>query len=180
MLLIITGIIPLIVTPVPCLEEKKLKSPNEASTNYGRKYIMLTHTYIAGTLANIKFGEMAFQMVLANFKFGILFVMRVHTLTIIDGFKLRYFLKLQQIAKFKPSPKFPTTVEPPNKGHVGDNINSAVLSFIERLSFFRCSKCTKTIGHVIFGTSNRVLYREVYYTVSLFRRVHYRRFHCIR
>ena len=24
-------------------------------------------------------------------------------------------------------------MEPPNKGHVGDNINSAVLSFIERL-----------------------------------------------
>ena len=65
------------------------------------------------------------------------------------------------------------TVEPPNKGHVGDNINSAVLSFIERLSSFRGSKCTKTIGHVIFGTSNSVLCREVYYTVSLFRRVHY-------
>ena len=25
-------------------------------------------------------------------------------------------------------------LEPPNKGHVGDNINSAVLSFVERLS----------------------------------------------
>ena len=25
------------------------------------------------------------------------------------------------------------TVEPPNKGHLGDNINSAVLSFVERL-----------------------------------------------
>ena len=34
------------------------------------------------------------------------------------------------------------TVEPPNKAHVGDNINSAVLSFIERLSSFRGSKCT--------------------------------------
>ena len=71
------------------------------------------------------------------------------------------------------------TVEPPNKGQVGDNINSAVLSFIERLSSFRGSKCTKTIGHVIFGTSNSVLCREAYYTVSLFRRVHYQRFHCI-
>ena len=70
------------------------------------------------------------------------------------------------------------TVEPPNKGHVGDNINSesAVLSFIERLSSFRG---TKPIGHVIFGTLNSVLCREVYYTVSLFRRVHYQRFHCI-
>ena len=71
------------------------------------------------------------------------------------------------------------TVEPPNKGHVGDSINSVVLSFIEGLSSSRGSKCTKTIGHVIFGTSNSVLCREVYYTVSLFRRVHYRRFHCI-
>ena len=26
------------------------------------------------------------------------------------------------------------TVEPPNKGHVGDNINSAVVSFVVRLS----------------------------------------------
>ena len=32
------------------------------------------------------------------------------------------------------------TVEPLNKGHVGDNTNSAVLSFIERLSSFRGSK----------------------------------------
>ena len=64
------------------------------------------------------------------------------------------------------------TVEPLNKGHVGDNIYSAVLSFIERLSSFRGSKCTKTIGHVIFGTLNSVLCREVYYTVSQFQRVH--------
>ena len=64
------------------------------------------------------------------------------------------------------------TVEPPHKGHVGNNINSAVLSFIERLSSFRGSKCTKTIGHVIFGISNSVHCREVYYIVSLFRRFH--------
>ena len=70
------------------------------------------------------------------------------------------------------------TVKPPNKGHIGDNINSAVLFFIERLSSPRGSKYTKTIGYVIFGTSNSALCREVYYTVSLFRRVHYRRFHC--
>ena len=31
----------------------------------------------------------------------------------------------------------PTTVEPPNKGHFGDNINSAVVSFVERLSSLR-------------------------------------------
>ena len=67
------------------------------------------------------------------------------------------------------------TVESLNKGHIGDNINSVALSFIERLSSFRGS-----IGHIIFGTSNSVLCREVYYTVSLFQRVHYRyrRFHC--
>ena len=45
-----------------------------------------------------------------------------------------------------------STVEPPNKGHVGDSINSSVLPFIERLSSFRGSKCTKTIRHIIFGT----------------------------
>ena len=38
------------------------------------------------------------------------------------------------------------TVEPLNKGHIGGNVNSAVLSF-------RRSKYTNTIGHVIFGTS---------------------------
>ena len=54
------------------------------------------------------------------------------------------------------------TVEPLNRGHVGDNINSAILSFIERLSSFRGSQCP--IGKIIFGTSNSVLCREVYYT----------------
>ena len=44
-----------------------------------------------------------------------------------------------------------STVKPPNKGHIGDNINSAVLSLIERLSSFRGSRCIKTIGHVILG-----------------------------
>ena len=29
------------------------------------------------------------------------------------------------------------TVEPPNKGHFGDNINSAVVSFVESLSSSR-------------------------------------------
>ena len=29
------------------------------------------------------------------------------------------------------------TVEPPNKGHVGDDINSAVVSFVEKLSSSR-------------------------------------------
>ena len=53
-------------------------------------------------------------------------------------------------------------MEPPNKArHVGDNINSAALSFIERLSSFKGSQCIETIGHVIFGTLNSVLCREV-------------------
>ena len=68
------------------------------------------------------------------------------------------------------------TVEPPNKGHVGDNINSAVVSLVERLSSFGGSKCIRTIRK---QTLNCVLCREVYYTVSLSRRVHYRRFHSI-
>ena len=43
--------------------------------------------------------------------------------------------------------------KPPNKGHVGDNINSAVLSFVERLSSFAgCPKCIRAIGRTIFGT----------------------------
>lgn len=69
-------------------------------------------------------------------------------------------------------------VDPLNKGHVGDSINSVVFSFIERLSSFRGSQCNKTIGKVIFGTLSNVLCREVYCTVSLFQRVHYQRFHC--
>ena len=75
------------------------------------------------------------------------------------------------------------TVEPraPNKGHVGDNINSAVLSFVDRLSSFGGSKCiiATCIGRTMFGTLAYVFCKEVYYTVSLSRRVHYRRFHCI-
>ena len=47
-----------------------------------------------------------------------------------------------------------------NKGHVGDNINSVVLSFIER--WF---SCIKIMGKVIFGTLSNVLNREVYYRV---------------
>ena len=42
---------------------------------------------------------------------------------------------------------FASTVEPPNKGHIGDYINSAVLSFMERLSSFRGSQ---HIGEVFF------------------------------
>ena len=56
------------------------------------------------------------------------------------------------------------TVEPPT---YWDNIiNSAVLSFIERLSSFRGSKCTKTIGHVILGPQS-VLCRGLLYVVPI-------------
>ena len=68
-------------------------------------------------------------------------------------------------------------MEPPNKGHIRDNTNSAVVSFVELLSSFGGLKCITTIGKHIFGTFTSVLYREVYYIVSLSRRVHYRRFH---
>ena len=59
------------------------------------------------------------------------------------------------------------TAEPPNKGHVGDNIDSAVVSFVERLTSFEGLKCIRTIGETIFGTLTCVLCREVYYIVSL-------------
>ena len=59
------------------------------------------------------------------------------------------------------------TVEPPNKGHVGDNINSAVLSFIERLSSCRGPQCIKPIGKISFRTLSNVFYREVYYACSV-------------
>ena len=67
-------------------------------------------------------------------------------------------------------------MERPNKGHFGDNINSDVLFFVERLSSFGGLKCIRTIGKQIFGTLACVLCREVYYIVStsLYWRVHYR------
>ena len=87
------------------------------------------------------------------------------------------------------------TVEPPNKGHIGEYKFSCFLLVIERLSSFRVSQCIKTMGNIIYGTSSSVLCREVYCTVSLligtlynkplysgtseiFQRVHYQRFHC--
>ena len=41
--------------------------------------------------------------------------------------------------------------ETPNKGHIGSNINSAILSFIERLSSLRSFLCIETIGESIFA-----------------------------
>ena len=52
-----------------------------------------------------------------------------------------------------------TTVEPPNKGHFGDNINSAVVSFVETL--FGNSKCIRTIyRETNFGTLPYVSFVE--------------------
>ena len=42
------------------------------------------------------------------------------------------------------------TVEPPNKGHFGDNINSAVVSFVERLSSCRRVKMYYNYRETIF------------------------------
>ena len=54
-----------------------------------------------------------------------------------------------------------------NKGHVGDKINSAVLSFVERLYSFGGSKCIRAIGGNTLGFLPCVLCREVHYTVTL-------------
>ena len=66
-----------------------------------------------------------------------------------------------------------TTVKPPNKGHIGNNINSEVVSFVERLFSGEGSKCIRTVGNQFFGTLTFVLCGEVYYTVTLFQRAHY-------
>ena len=58
-------------------------------------------------------------------------------------------------------------------------IYTAVVSFVKRLSSLRRFKMYLKYRETNFGTMACVLCREVYYTVSLSRRVHYRRFHCI-
>ena len=57
------------------------------------------------------------------------------------------------------------TVEPLNKGHFGDNINSADVSFVERLSSLRRFKMYYNYREINFVTLTCVLCREVYYTV---------------
>ena len=58
-----------------------------------------------------------------------------------------------------------SAVEPTNKGYVRDNINSAVLSFIEKFPPLEVLSVLKLLlGSVIFGTlSNILIYGEVYY-----------------
>ena len=71
--------------------------------------------------------------------------------------------------------RWPNTVEPPNKVHVGDNVNSLVLSFVEKLS---SSRRFKTMERLNIWDLKQCPCRVVYYTLSLSWRVHYRRFHC--
>ena len=43
-------------------------------------------------------------------------------------------------------------MEPPNKGHFGDNMNSSVSSLVERLSLLGGSQCIETtVGMVFMG-----------------------------
>ena len=66
------------------------------------------------------------------------------------------------------------TVEPPNKGHIGDN-TIQLLTLVERLSSFRGFQYNRESD---LGILSNILCREVYYTVSLSWRVHYRMLHC--
>ena len=50
-------------------------------------------------------------------------------------------------------------MEPPNKGHYGDNINSAVMSFVERLFPFQRLKNYKETWQ-LFGTLTSILCRD--------------------
>ena len=67
------------------------------------------------------------------------------------------------------------TVEPPSKGHFG----TTLFVLCKEVILFGRFKMYKTIGKMYSWTSSLVLCREVYCTVSLFGRIHYRRFHCI-
>ena len=76
-----------------------------------------------------------------------------------------------------------TTVKPSNKGHIGDNVYSHVLSLVERLSFYQRFKIIVLLLYnyrkpKFLDPKNCPPYREVFNTVSLSRRVHCRRFHC--
>ena len=59
-------------------------------------------------------------------------------------------------------------MEPPNKGHVGDNINSAVLSFVHKeVVLLSELEVQNVLELTIFGTLTSVLCREVYYTACV-------------
>ena len=57
--------------------------------------------------------------------------------------------------------------EPPNKGHFGDDINSADLFFVEFFPLWGVQMYCRNYT----GTVSRVLCGEVYHTVSLFAKV---------
>ena len=59
-----------------------------------------------------------------------------------------------------------------------NTLGELFLSFVRRLSSLGGAKCTRTIGRKYFVTSSHVFCRDVYYTVSLFGRVHHRRSPC--
>ena len=71
------------------------------------------------------------------------------------------------------------TVNPLNKGHVRDNINSHAFSLVDRLSSSRRFKLYCYYRETKFSGPRTVHCREVFNTVSLSRRIHYQRFHCI-
>ena len=54
------------------------------------------------------------------------------------------------------------TVKPPNKGHVGDNINSHALSLVERLSSFRRFELYCYYRETEFSGPRTVLCREFF------------------
>ena len=59
------------------------------------------------------------------------------------------------------------TVEPPNKGYFGKNINSVVMSFVERLSSsWRFKKHIRTTGKPIIWDIEKCPCREVCYIMS--------------
>ena len=72
---------------------------------------------------------------------------------------------------------FLITVEPPNKGHFGDDIHSPDVFLVKGFSSLGGSKCI--VGITYTGTVSPVPCREVYHTASLFGRVPYRRFYLI-
>jgi len=61
---------------------------------------------------------------------------------------------------------------------IGDNLNLAVVHFVERLSSSERLKMCYTQTNYL-GPLKNVFCREVYYITSLFQRVHNQRFYCI-
>ena len=72
--------------------------------------------------------------------------------------------------------KLANTVGPPNKGHVGDNINSLVMSFVDRgCPLLGGSQCIETIGKET-SSSALIIVERSFFTPPLSQRVPYWRF----